>query len=311
VVRVGLAALAGCALVRGFGLEAETPIAALVAFTPYVAAASLVPLAVSLVLRRWWEVAVAAVLVAVFAGFVVPRALPPSLPGGTPASPRGDPLRVLALNLRVGEAAAEDVVALVRRERPDVLALTELTADSVTRLDAAGLPAALPYRSLQLGPLASGTGLFARYPLEGGHELNVHTTFHIAVAVLRRPAGDVEVVAAHASPPLPGWTTRRWARDLQTLPAAPREGPVRVIAGDLNATLDHALLRRLIGTGYRDAASARGRGLVPTWPVGRAVPRVTIDHVLVDRRAAVRSFATFSVAGTDHRAVRADLVMPG
>ena len=38
------------------------------------------------------------------------------------------------------------------------------------------------------------------------------------------------------------------------------DGPPRILAGDFNATLDHALLRRLLATGYVDAADRDGRG---------------------------------------------------
>lgn len=62
--------------------------------------------------------------------------------------------------------------------------------------------------------------------------------------------------------------------------------------------------------GYRDAAATVGAGLKPTWPVGRRLPPVTIDHVLADERCGVQSVQTFTVPGTDHRALLADLVLP-
>jgi endonuclease/exonuclease/phosphatase family metal-dependent hydrolase len=84
----------------------------------------------------------------------------------------------------------------------------------------------------------------------------------------------------------------------------------RLLLGDFNATLDHAALRRLIGSGYRDAADAVGAGLRPTWPAD-VVPVVTLDHVLVDSRIGVRSVTVHAVPGTDHRAVVAVLAIPG
>ena len=43
---------------------------------------------------------------------------------------------------------------------------------------------------------------------------------------------------------------------------------MRLLVGDFNATLDHAALRRLLDTGYRDAASVVGQGMTPTcWPI--------------------------------------------
>ena len=57
-----------------------------------------------------------------------------------------------------------------------------------------------------------------------------------------------------------------WTADLRDEPAADPANRATILAGDFNATLDHVELRRLLGTGYRDAAASLGRGLTPTWP---------------------------------------------
>jgi endonuclease/exonuclease/phosphatase family metal-dependent hydrolase len=94
---------------------------------------------------------------------------------------------------------------------------------------------------------------------------------------------------------------------------------VRILLGDFNATLDHAALRGLIDSGYRDAADASvpgcarlGAGLRPTWPYDEKwfIPGVTLDRVLVDRRVAVRAMSTHRLPGGDHKAVYARLVLP-
>jgi endonuclease/exonuclease/phosphatase family metal-dependent hydrolase len=110
-----------------------------------------------------------------------------------------------------------------------------------------------------------------------------------------------------------------------------RDGPIRVLAGDFNATLDHALLRRLLATGYRDAAATVGAGLAGTWPACarswgslrsflagrvdalpcRPVPPVVIDHVLADRRVGIVAVSVHRLPGSDHRAVLAVLSLPG
>jgi endonuclease/exonuclease/phosphatase (EEP) superfamily protein YafD len=83
-----------------------------------------------------------------------------------------------------------------------------------------------------------------------------------------------------------------------------------VLAGDFNATLDHAPLRDVLRLGYADAAREVGNSLTPTWgPLGkRAV--ITIDHVLVDRRCAVLASSVHAIPGTDHRAVYAEIRLP-
>jgi endonuclease/exonuclease/phosphatase family metal-dependent hydrolase len=84
-----------------------------------------------------------------------------------------------------------------------------------------------------------------------------------------------------------------------------------VLAGDFNATLDHSPLRGLLGRGYDDAAEITGDGLRPTWPAADAWrPPVTIDHVLVSGGIGVQRYETFTVSGSDHRALLAHVVVP-
>ena len=59
----------------------------------------------------------------------------------------------------------------------------------------------------------------------------------------------------------------------------------RVLAGDFNATLDHAVFRDVLRLGYADAALQVGQALTPTWgPPGRRAV-LTLDHVLVTATA--------------------------
>jgi endonuclease/exonuclease/phosphatase family metal-dependent hydrolase len=89
-----------------------------------------------------------------------------------------------------------------------------------------------------------------------------------------------------------------------------RDGPLRVILGDFNATLDHAAFRDLLDDGYVDAADATGDGLAPTWSGGPLNLPITIDHVVLDARLGVRATSVHTIAGSDHRAVVAELVLP-
>ena len=103
---------------------------------------------------------------------------------------------------------------------------------------------------------------------------------------------------------------RGWVKDLAALPA-PAPDVLRVLAGDFNATFDHAALRAVLGRGYDDAARAVGRGRAWTWrPLRLPFPRLGLDHVLVDPRIRVASVNLVRVAGSDHRSVVADLVLP-
>ena len=102
---------------------------------------------------------------------------------------------------------------------------------------------------------------------------------------------------------------RGLARDLRALPPAPPRGPLQLLAGDFNSTLDHHELRKLVDRGYRDAAEAVGAGFSPTWQ-GHRAPPVTIDHVLVPERVGVLGVEVHELPRSDHRAVLGVLALP-
>jgi endonuclease/exonuclease/phosphatase (EEP) superfamily protein YafD len=308
ILWTAIAGIAGWAAARLIGLDGPFPLMQLMAFTPYVAAAALVPLAVALATRRP-VAAVAAALVAVsLAACVLPRAIDD---GAT--TPRGPELRVMSANLLAGAADSARVVELVRRHRVDVLAVQEFTPQGAADLDALGLGALLPHRATHPLPGVVGSGIYSRYPLRDLGLQVLPSTFGQARAAIDVPGADpVELVSVHpCAPAAPGFE-RCWARDFAHLPAATANGPVRVLAGDFNGTLDHSRVRRLLATGYRDAAATAGTGLVPTWPYDERwyVPGVTLDRVLADRRVGVGEVSVHDVRGSDHRAVIAELVLP-
>ncbi|MCI2424014.1 endonuclease/exonuclease/phosphatase family protein [Saccharopolyspora sp. K220] len=289
------------------GLDTNRYTVALVALTQYAALAGIVLALLGLLLRRWLTALVVGLVTAALVVFVAPRAIPDTTPT------QGVPLRVLSLNTYFGEADANQLVNLVRQNRVDVLSLQELTPEMVTALDAAGLARELPYRVFHPGPKADGSGIASRLPLR---ELSLvpKTTLAQPSARVDLPGPrDVEFVAVHPLYPVGQDTTAVWARDLAALPPPPADDTLRVMAGDFNATLDHTRLKYLIGRGYTDAAEATGGGLHPTWPGPGSwfPPPITIDHVLTSEGVVPQSYRTFDVAGADHRAIFAELVITG
>jgi endonuclease/exonuclease/phosphatase (EEP) superfamily protein YafD len=284
----------------------EAPVAPLLSFTPQAAAvAPAVALALGLG-RRKGPAATAALAAAALTVVVRPRAARRRQPAAS-----GPTLRVLTVNLLCGRADAEVVVALVRRTGADVLFLQELTEDAVNRLKKAGLGDLMPQEVTELRGGPRGSGIYSRFPLSERPPL---APVHAAqpTAVLELPGGEaVEVGCVHPHPPKPPWSrgVARWRRELAVLPP-PGEVPL-VLAGDFNATLDHALFRSVLRLGYADAALQAGNALAPTWgPAGR-LALITIDHVLVDRRCAVLASSVHAVPGSDHRAVFAEVRLPG
>jgi endonuclease/exonuclease/phosphatase (EEP) superfamily protein YafD len=302
-------ALAGWAAARLAGADrlrfAEPWTVPLLSLTPQVAAGAFVS---ALLLRGPGPAAAAAGAGAALTAAVGPRAVPSRQP---PVA--GPVLRVLTANLLFGRAAGPAVVELACRMHADVLFVQELSGDADARLQRAGLDELLPYRVTQLVARSTRGSIYARYPLRGGPAAALGPAARCA-AWLDLPSGpSVQLACIHAAPPKPPWSpgaAARWRSQLAALPA-PAGSPC-ILAGDFNATLDHAQFRRLLRRGYADAASQAGHGLSPTWGPRPARPPalLTIDHVLTDRRCAVLTTSAHRLTGTDHRALYAELRLP-
>nr|WP_091604309.1 endonuclease/exonuclease/phosphatase family protein [Micromonospora mirobrigensis] len=298
----------GWTVVRLPGLE-RGPLVQAVAFTPYLAGWSLLALVAALALRRRWPALVAGLTAVALVGVVAPRALPARQPDAG-----GPPVRLLTANLLHGDADPGELVELVRSHRVDVLVVQEFTPGAEAGLDRAGLGALLPHRQLNPEVGTTGSGLYSRFPLSDPQvRRNRGFNFTQASATVAAPgAPPVRVESAHPAAPWSVAVVDDWRTDLAGQPPATPDGPLRILAGDFNATLDHAPLRALLDTGYADAADAVGAGLSGTWGPydGDLIPPVTIDHVLVDRRIAVRAVDVHPLPGSDHRAVLAELRLP-
>lgn len=283
--------------------RAAVPMAA---FTPHAAAAAGLA---AVAMRQKGPAITTGLAAAAMAAVVAPRAIRRRQPAA-----QGPQLRVLTVNLLDGGAAGPELVGLVRHTGADVLFVQELSDDAVTRLKRAGLSELLPSEMPETqGYGHRGSGIYARYPLSDGLKMQP-TTASQPTARLDLPSGHhLQLVCVHPHPPAPPWhrnSVARWRGELGVLP---RGGdPSVILAGDFNATLDHAQLRRLLRLGYVDAARQAGNGLVPTWgpePTGRPA-LLTVDHVLVDPRCAVLATSVYPLAGSDHRALYAKIRLP-
>jgi endonuclease/exonuclease/phosphatase (EEP) superfamily protein YafD len=311
-VIAGVLALPGAVwtLIRIIGLSGGWPFIPLLAFTPYVVLATLVPIMAALLMRQWWVAGAAAVITIVLASLVVPR----GFGGPDPANAETGPeLRVFTLNMNWGGADPEEVIKLVRDNKVDLLALQEFTPRARRGLETDGLLDLLPNSAahpLQEEP--GGSALYSRYPLTDTGYRPLPGGFGQAYATVNVPgAPQLLVESAHPCAPAEPSLLTYWKQGLEMEPKADATGPVRLLVGDFNSTLDHAPLQALLRSGYRDAAATLGDGFVGTWPYdGTRLPKVTIDHVLADPRIAIRALSAHQVDATDHRGLYAELRLP-
>jgi endonuclease/exonuclease/phosphatase (EEP) superfamily protein YafD len=298
---------AGVALFRWVGLQLDSfPFAFGPALVPYAAVGALLPLGLALGTRRWLAAGIAFVALGALVGAVAPRAF------GQPDPVRGPVVRVLTANLNEGHADPAAVLDLARAEHADLLAVEEVTEDEEAALQGAGLSDLFPFAQSNAHWTSTGTALYSRYPLTDGGRRRLMAENLDTYATVRVPgAAPVVVNVIHYCAPVDPYQAWCWADGVHSIPAASPKGDVRLTLGDFNLTLDYPAMQNLLGTGYRDAASVVGKGLVPTWPYdGKPLPKITIDHVLADPRIGVSAVGVHQLQGSDHRAVSAVLSFP-
>ena len=236
-------------------------------------------------------------------------------------------LSVLSLNTEREGADVEAVAELADAVGADILVLPETTQRYGRRL-----AEALTEQKKESGAQPQGFAVFSDTSMpsdlaEQGIDQNSDPAYSTTVLVATRLGGyrQVEetagagfgtvrlepesgdgpvIVGAHTYPPLPGAMTwwRSSVTDVASLCRRPSAG--LIVAGDFNATRDHAPLRNL--GGCISAGQQAGIGGLATWPssTGTTLLGATIDHVLVDGTVwEGKKGRVVTIPGTDHRAV--------
>ena len=280
----------------------------LAAASPYLMLAGPIGMLLLGMGRRWVLTLLAASLCVVMLGIQLPRYV-----GAKASAVPAAGVRVMTANLGMGRADPRAVAALTR-ESADVLVLQEMTPEAATGLTSAGVDDMFPHRIIDPRAMASGIGVWSRYPIVESRAIDGFALPMLS-ARLRLPGVvfDPTVVAVHLAAPWPQ-PIGAWRQDMARFPAMlqqlARDGGAVIVAGDLNATLDMLPYRRLLNEGYRDAAEQAGAGMTRSYPNRPWRPAVLgIDHVLVHDCAAT-SARTTSLPGSDHRGLIATVDLP-
>ncbi|KAB1149427.1 endonuclease/exonuclease/phosphatase family protein [Streptomyces luteolifulvus] len=296
----GVSVVVGC---RVADIDGVTPVPQLLAFLPWL----LVPAGFGLLfslLARWWTGLVwGVVLLALLAWFIEPYGK-----SGEPAGPAVAEMRVLTSNVKFGQGTSA-LVDAVRREKPDVVFVEECDYECDAQLKQA-LTKDYPHRRAVEGGGSEGSVILSRFPLKG--TAGVPGTMGMPGAVADVDGHTVRLQLAHPMPPLPR-QIGLWRSELGALRdfAADSSDTPTVLAGDFNASQDHAAFRHILDTGLRDAARLTGSDRTPSWPSRTAPLGVQIDHVLVSPEFSARDARFLGISGSDHRALVVDLTLHG
>ena len=283
----------GC---RVAGSDGVTPVPQLLAFLPCL----LVPTGLGLLcalLARWWPGLVWSVAVLGLLAWYIEPYGKTGEPGGQPLAA----LRVMTSNVEFGRGT-DALVPQIRRHHPDLVFVEECeyTCQATLERDFAR---AYPHRRAVAAGGSRGSLVLSRFPLRG--TAGVHGTMGMPGALADVRGHAVRVQLAHPMPPLPG-QVGVWRRELgrlRTFAAADPRTPT-ILAGDFNASQDHAAFRRILDAGLTDAARLAGHDRTASWPSRTAsVIGAQIDHVLLSRDFSATTARFLRVNGTDHRAL--------
>ncbi|MGW7367761.1 endonuclease/exonuclease/phosphatase family protein [Streptomyces sp. NPDC054841] len=302
VVLGGVSVVVGC---RVAGVDGYTPVPQLLAFLPWLLVPAGLGLLLAAVARRRVLLAWALVLLAVTGWYVRPYGPEPKPPRG-PAVAR---LEVLTANVEFGQATP-DLIAAVRREKPDLVFVQECDRTCSDAL-ATRIPRTdYPYRQVVEGEFASGSAILSVHPLEATAGIPSELAMPGAEALIG--GRTVRVQLAHPLPPVPGGLGP-WREELGRVRAwaADGEGAPTILAGDFNASQDHAAFRHVLDAGgLYDSARLAGAFRTPSWPATMPRPLgAQIDHVLVSDDFEVRDARFLDFSGTDHRALIVELAL--
>lgn len=245
------------------------------------------------------------------------------LPADDEEPPVGKPLRVMTFNIGDGRVSAEDVMAWVRTEDPDVVAIQELNPYTAAALNQ-GLAAGWPHQALDF--YSPTTGLFSRYPLTSAEFVETPNNRPYLRADLDAGGVPVHVFAMHPQSPdivfrrgLPiGINDERARAQLVSASEIVRAttGP-RLMLGDFNMS-DQSPGYRTITRGLRDAFAEVGFGPGFTWPAAHSnrlrgwappVPLVRIDYILHSDEFSAVSARVNCELSSDHCYIVADLIL--
>ena len=207
-------------------------------------------------------------------------------------------LRVLIANVLTQNEEREPLIRLIRRERPDVVGLIEISAGWLA--DLGPIRSEYPYR-LELPADARGLALWSRIPfsqVEGPEPLapGGNPAFGATLDFAGHP---LRFWLVHNVSPFERTDELPQGGEFAGLAARVRtEGGSTVVAGDLNCTDGSPYFGRFLrDSGLRD--SRIGHGRQPSWPTW-SYYRISIDHALISGDLAVVDRRLGPPIGSDH-----------
>ena len=295
------------------GADWHRPLVELIALIDLLAVPLLAILILTVLMNAWLQCLLALVELTLASCYRLRYRLPQTDRTSQSSSDHG--LRVMTLNCRFGRADPEEVVRCVRSYGVEVLALQEVKGNLLESLQTAGIHQLLPYLTQGTASPDDNGGrnviLSAARPAIAYPSALDLPAAAVPLVELKTSCGPVRVASVHPKSPQRG--ARQWGMGIAALAKLAQPPTPTIVMGDCNATLQHPTFRAMLAqSGLRDASLSLKAGSHPTFPSGRLLPPlIEIDHILMDDDLTAQSMHALRISGSDHRALIAQLVLPG
>ena len=192
---------------------------------------------------------------------------PPSLPRVAGEAATGEPvrLRVASINVLYTNDEYSKVADFVQRERPDAVAMLEMTAK--WRQALVGLDKIYPHRYQTTGVGGRGITFWTRLPMKDVSVLPIGVRQEPAIqATLEVQGREIRVFAVHTTWPMAPASASRRNRQLELLAERARAVTLPlVVMGDMNITPFSPHFQQLLADSGLHSA-AEGFGWQASWP---------------------------------------------
>ena len=241
---------------------------------------------------------------------------------------QGQEFRVLLSNMDKYKDNSTAAIALIQKERPDIVVFVEVGTAIAAKLKA-GLTDILPYSFdyIETGFLPAfwlgdrdlgeetrfrdGTLILSRISLENPQVKSLGGGRKSLLANLQISGQLISLIAVHPSKATGQIYFEERNRQLEAIAdyAATLKNPV-ILIGDMNVTMWSPYYRDLIKKTQLQNVRA-GFGILPTWPTFQPLLYIPIDHCLVSPDFQVLKVRRGPAIGSDHFPLITDLILAG
>jgi len=218
----------------------------------------------------------------------------------------GSALRIAHLNVFQMNTRYDEVLRSALDSEADVLSLQEVDNDWAEALRS-GLASTYPYMRLEARVNCYGIALFSKLPFTDVSTSEVAGAPFIE-AIVRTNDGPVRILSVHATSPISYGHFQRRNTLLEHLATdiGAREMPT-VLVGDLNTVhWDRAYRSFRTRSGLQPVNSPGMR----TWPSIGPIALIPLDHLLISPGLGATDVKRFTIPGSDHRGLVADIHFP-